>query len=286
MKMGNLMLLLCILFVHDSVSGQNNKTVEAYYNQIPSAPDILFCDNSEKYTGIKSKVNLLILQIEESRHKLDAEARISSEKAYNELSAGFPSDEELKRIDKLSEQEQMAYWAKVEATQTNFDEAVANKRLKYQKEKEDLNQQWIEYSDRLLKSKEEFTHAAYDADKIFSDKRQIIYDTSIGADNKLTKSGEKQMEEIRIEHCSAVSSAYLKIIRLEYDFLKQNMFVRKRLTAIELIESGTLSEQEVYKRNTALFDLTEIEVLSQYLSSYRQLLDLLPGQKASRYESQ
>jgi hypothetical protein len=214
--------------------------------------------------------------MEEIRIQLDEELKNNGDKTYNIISAGFPTEEELKKVEKLSEAEQQAFWKKIEDDQTRIEKTIASNSLKYQAEKETLNKKVADYQNELLVIVEEYGKIDYKAGKAKSDKRQKIYNTCI-ENNSLTKYGQQQMEEISIEFCSVVSPVLLKKLRFEYGNLKQNMSLYRRLTVIELAEFSTLTEEEVSEQNAALLDLNDLEILAQFITNYKSLCDILPG---------
>ncbi len=268
-------ILIFIVFWSSVVFAQNSR-LATIYSQIPPIPDKLLCESPGNLVGTISQIESLSAQLNEMRGKLDEESKTERESAYLEMSAGFPTDEELKRVEKLSEEQQRAFWEKIEADQTNLENAVSKNTIKYQAEKEALNHQIGEYNNKHLEMTEAYSKVHVEAMKRKSDKRQIIYNTCM-VNNTLTDHGRQQIAEIAVEFCATVSPVMLKNLRFEYAGLKQNMASYSRLTAIELVEFSTLKEEEIYKQNAALLDLTALEVLAQFLNNYKQLFDFLPG---------
>lgn len=86
------------------------------------------------------------------------------------------------------------------------------------------------------------------------------------------------MEEISLEFCALVSPILLKKLSFEYDHLKQNMSLYRRLTTIELLEYSALTEEDVSEQNEALLDLNDLEILAQFITDYRTLYEILPGE--------
>ncbi|WP_291859992.1 hypothetical protein [Marinilabilia sp.] len=247
------------------------------YNQITPLPDKLLCENTDNYAETIALIESLSDQLEKIKLNLNQELTTNGDETYKSISAGFPTDEELKKVEKLSEAEQQAYWEKIEANQSQLDNAIADNSLKFQAEKERLNKQVADYQNELLAIVEELSEIHYEATKIKSDKRQKIYNTFI-ENNTLTEAGKQQIDKISAEFCSVVSPALLKKLRLEYDHLKNNMALYRRLTVIELMEFSTLTEEVVSAQNAALLDLNDLEMLAQFLTNYRNLFNFLPGE--------
>jgi hypothetical protein len=251
--------------------------LESIYRQIPQPPEKFKCDNKEYYNLEMDLFESLRNQLGEMKLRLEEEMKVNGDKTYNAMTAGFPTAEELKRVDKLSEKEQQAFWQKIENDQAKADEAIARNIIKYQEEKERLNQQIAQHQDKLLTMSEELGIIHYNADNVISDKRQTIWDTCL-ENNRLTEYGEQQMTKIRIEYCNTISTALLKKIRFEYNFLKQQIAIVDRLTAIEILQYSNLSEEVVYEQNAALLVLSEVEILSHYIDAYTYLYGILPGE--------
>ncbi|MDT8309392.1 MAG: hypothetical protein RQ866_07655 [Bacteroidales bacterium] len=55
------------------------------------------------------------------------------------------------------------------------------------------------------------------------------------------------------------------------------MAATRRLTAIDLMEYSTLSEEEVCEKNAPILDLSEMGVLIQFIDNFHQVLNFLPG---------
>ncbi|MFO7620855.1 MAG: hypothetical protein R6W81_06255 [Bacteroidales bacterium] len=263
-----------MIFIGSALFAQNSK-LETIYSQIPAPQDKFLCD-AEYYAEEMALFESLSAQLEELRLQLNEDLKNTGDETYNTISAGFPTAEELKRVDNLSQEEQQAFWQKIEADQERTDKAIANNTQKYQDEKEKLGIQVTQYQDELLKITEEYSEVHLRASEVKSDKRQIIYDTCM-ENNTLSKNGQKQIEEISVELCSVVSPVYLKGLRFIYGNLKQNMSLYRRLSVIEIAEFSTLTEEVVCKQNAAQLDLNDLEILSQYITSYRMLYDILPG---------
>lgn len=210
------------------------------------------------------------------RYTLTEELKNNGDETYNTISSGFPTDEELKELEKLSEAEQQAFWKKIEADQEQIDKAIADNNLKYQAEREMLNKKIADCQNELLAISEELSEIHAAAMKVKSDKRQNIYNTCM-ANNSLTAFGLQQITGIQVEFCSDVSSALLKKLSFEYGNMKQNMSLYRRLTVIELAEFSTLTEDDVCEQNAALLDLNDLEILAQFINSYKNLFYILPG---------
>lgn len=264
-----------MIFIGSVLCAQNSK-LETVYNQIPPIPDNLLCESADNYIETIALIESLSVQLEEMRLHLNEELKNNGDETYNTISAGFPTDEELKKVEKLSEAEQQAFWKKIEADQAQINKAIASNNLKYQAERETLNKKVADYHDELLLISEEYSEVHIKAMKAKSDKRQEIYNTCI-ENNSLNKYGQKQIEEISVEFCSVVSPALLKKLRFEYGNLKQNMSLYRRLTVIELAEFSTLTEEDVSEQNAALLDLNDLEILAQFITDYRNLYNILPG---------
>ncbi len=265
-----------MVFLGPVLFAQNSK-LEMVYNQITPLPDKLLCENTDNYAETIALIESLSDQLEKIKLNLNQELTTNGDETYKSISAGFPTDEELKKVEKLSEAEQQAYWEKIEANQSQLDNAIADNSLKFQAEKERLNKQVADYQNELLAIVEELSEIHYEATKIKSDKRQKIYNTFI-ENNTLTEAGKQQIDKISAEFCSVVSPALLKKLRLEYDHLKNNMALYRRLTVIELMEFSTLTEEVVSAQNAALLDLNDLEMLAQFLTNYRNLFNFLPGE--------
>jgi hypothetical protein len=250
---------------------------QAIYNQIPAIPDILLCETADNYNETQNQVNILLSQIEEMKLKLNEEIKINEQKSDIIIQSFFPTDEELKRIEKLSEEEQQAFWEKIEAQQIEIENSISNNSLKYQIEKDSLNQQFAIYREEQIIILEEFSEIHSATMKQTSDKIQNIDETCMGADNRLTEYGKQQIDKIWIEHCEIVSTAYIKRLKFEYLWLKQNIYNNNRLTAIKFMECSTLNEKEVYEQHSQLFDLTELSLIEQFISNYKDLLSFLPS---------
>lgn len=264
-----------MFFIGSVLFAQNSK-LETIYNQIPAPQDKCLCDNAESYSEEMALFESLSAQLEEMRLQLNEDLKNTGDETYNTISAGFPTAEELERVEKLSQEEQQAFWQKIEADQDRADKAIADNTQKYLDEKEKLGKQVRQYQDELLRITEEYGEVHFRASEVKSDKRQEIYNTCI-ENNTLSEYGQKQIVEISVELCSVVSPAYLKKLRFEYGNLKQNMSLYRRLSVIEIAEFSTLTEEVVCKQNAALLDLNDLEILAQYITSYRMLYDILPG---------
>lgn len=264
-----------MIFIGTVLCAQVSK-LETIYNQIPPIQDKLLCDRADNYIEIIALIGSLSSQLEEMRLHLNEELKINGDETYNVISAGFPTDEELKKVEKLSEAEQQAFWEKIEANQNHADIAIADNLLKYQDEKESLNKKVTDYQNELFAITEEFIEIHHKAMEVKTDKRQHIYNTCM-ANNSLTAYGEQQMEQIKVEFCSAVSPAILKRLSFEYGNLKQNMSLYRRLIIIELMEFSNLKEEDVHKQNVRLLELNDLEILAQFMNNYGNLFNILPG---------
>ncbi len=264
-----------MLFLCTALFAQN-KNLETIYYQIPPVPDKLLCGSGDNYTETIRLIQSLSVQLEEMKLYLNEKLQNDGDKDHNTMSAGFPTDEDLKKVEKLSEAEQQAFWKKIEANQNQLDKTIAYNKLKYQNEREMLNQKVTDYQNELLAISEELSEIHYAAMKVQSDKRQNIYNTCMKNDS-LTAYGKQQIAAIDVEFCASVSPAFLKKLRFEYSNLKQNILFYRRLIVIELTEFSTLNEETVYKQNAALIDLTELEILEQFINNYKDLFTILPG---------
>lgn len=264
-----------MVFLGSVLSAQNSK-LEAIYNKIPPIPDKLLCDNVDNYSETIALLESLLAQLEEIRYELDEDLKINGDQTYNSLTAGFPTDEELKIAEKLSEEEQQVFWEQFEAKQSQTDKTIAENTIKYQAEKEMITKQVSEYQNKLLEMVQEIGEIHYEAGKIKSDKRQSIYNACM-ENNTLSKQGQLQIENISAEFCSVVSPVMLKKIRFEYNNLKKNMLAYRRFTIIELVEFSPLTEEVVCEQNAALLDLNDLEILNQFINFYKSLYNILPG---------
>jgi hypothetical protein len=265
-----------MVFIGTVLCAQNSK-LESIYKQIPPTQDKISCQKAEFYEEEMALFESLTNQIDQLKIQLNEEQKISGDETYNTISAGFPSAEELKRVDKLSEAEQQAFWKKFEDEQTRIAKIIESNTLKYRAEKEAINEKVADYDSKLFALLLEFTDAVYNAGNVKSDKRQKIYDTCT-ENGSLNKSGQQQIEMICVEFCSVVSPKLLKKLRFEYDNLKQIMALHRRFIIIELAEFSTLSEEVVSKQNAAVLDLSDLEFLSLYIDNYKSLYRILPGE--------
>lgn len=259
-----------------NISAQSSMQQEIY-SQLPAVPDILICENAESYSETTVVLESLLNQLEVIGYQLEEETKIIDETAYNELTSDFPTAEELDAVEKLSEEEQKDFWAKIELNQTKFEETSEKNKLKYRAEKEILVRQLNDYNERYLNMNRQAYEKQNIAMKVKSDKMQNIYSTCMGTDNKLTEYGKQQIDKIKIEFCEAVSSSYLKALKFEYAGLKLNMSAKKRLAAIEIMEYSPLSEEDIYNINKPALDLTEIGLLIQFINNYKIIFEFLPG---------
>lgn len=266
-----------MVFIGSVLCAQNSK-LDSIYNQIPPPQDKFLCESAEYYAEEMALLESLSVQLEEMRLRLNEELKNSGDETYNTISAGFPTDEELKKAEKLSEAEQKAFWKKIEDDQIQMEKAIASNSLKYQAEKEAINKKVADYQNELVTILEEINEIGAAAGKAKSDKRQLIYNTCI-ENNSLTEYGQKQIEEISVEFCSVVSPAILKRLKFEYGNLKQNISWYRRLIIRELTEFSTLTEEVVSEQNAALLDLNNLEILAQFITNYRTLYDVLPGER-------
>lgn len=264
-----------MLFIGLVLCAQNTK-IEAIYNQIPPLQERLLCESADSYIETAELLESLSAQLEEMRLHLNEESKNKGDETYKTISAGSPTAEELDRVDKLSEEDQQAFWQKIEADQERADKVIAGNVQKYQDEKEKLAIQVNQYEDEMLKITEEYSEVHYSASKVKSDKRQEIYNANM-ENNTLSEKGRKQIEEISVELCSVVSPAYLKKLRFEYGNLKQNMSLTRRLSVIELAAFSMLPEEVVIEQNAAMLDLSDVEILAQFITNYRALFEILPG---------
>lgn len=267
-------ILLVLLFsvVHAQVS-----SLPAIYNKIPKIQDKLLCESAETYIATIQEIDLLFVQIEEMKHQLNQDLQTNNNKTDNTIQSLFPTDEELKQIEKLSEEEQQAFWEKIEAKDAEIEQTIANNRKRFQTERDSLNEQLAAYQTELLEIVEEFSEIHYAAMKVKSDKMQKINETCIGSDNNLTEYGKEQIGEIKIEYCEIVSDSYLKWLKYEYSWLEKIININKRLTIIDLMEFSTLNEKEVFEQNYQLIALNELEIIEQFIINYKELLSFLPS---------
>ena len=275
-------LSIFIIFIGAGLYAQNSK-LEAIYNQIPPVSDRLLCERADNYAETIALIETLSVQLEEMRVLLNEELKIHGDETYRIISGGFPTDEELKKAEKLSEADQQAFWAKVEAEQSRLDQMIAGNTLKYQAEKEMLNKKVADYQNELTAISAELSQIHYAAMKVNSDKRKEIYNTCM-VNNSLTAFGKQQIAMIAVEFCSAVSPVLIKRLRFEYSNLKQNMSLYRRLTIIELAEFSTIKEEDVCRQNASLLDLNDLEILAQFLNSYKDMFNVLPDSTDDQYE--
>ncbi len=259
---------------------QSNKT-EAIYNQILLIDNKLMCDGPDSNIELIAQIESLSTQLEEMKFRLDQELKTDGDKTYNTISDGFPTDEELKRVEKLSEGEQRAFWAKIEAKQMQTEKAIASNSLKFQNEKDSLRKIGAVYHEELFLHTEAFLEIHYAAMKVISDRRQEIYETCMENDS-LSNYGKQQIVQSQIQFCAALSPTILNKIKFELSHLKQNMSLHKRLIVIELMEFSLLSEEDILSQNAALLELNEVEILTQIIGSYKGLIDILPGYFGNR----
>ena len=263
-----------MLFLTTAAVAQNTALV-TIYNQIPPIPDALVCENAGASRKTIALIDSLSVRLETMRLHLNEALKNNGDRTYTAVSAGFPTEEELKKVETLSEAEQQAFWEKIEAAQIQSENAIARNTMKYQAEKETLNYKVADYHNALLAISEELSEIYSAAMKVHSDKRLHIYDTCRDNDS-LTAYGRQQMTAIDAEFCAAVSPAFLKKLRFEYSSLKQNISMHRRLICIELAEFSTLTEKEVCEQNVALLDLTELELIVQCINSYKNVFSVLP----------
>lgn len=167
-----------VLLMGSVLYAQNNKP-ETIYIQIPPVPEELVCENADNYSESIALIDSLSAQLDRMKRKLNEVLKTKGDETYNTLSAGFPTEEELKNVEKLSEAEQRAFWKKMEDKQTQIEKTIVSNSLKYQTEKEALHKKLADYQEGLLTISEEYSEAHYNAMKAKSDKRQKIYDTCI-----------------------------------------------------------------------------------------------------------
>ncbi len=269
-----ILISMFMLFIGTGLYAQNNK-LEKIYNHLPQVPDKLLCEIAGNYTETLTLIESLSSQLEELKLQLNEDLKINGNETYRTISAGFPTDEELKKVEKLSEAEQQAFWGKIEAEQTLLNQAIAENTLKYQAEKETLTKQVADYQNEFVSILEELSEIHSAAMKVKSDKRQEIYNTCL-ANQSLTAYGQQQIEKIKVEFCCTVSPVFLKRLRFEYNNLKRNMSSFRRLTIIELAEFSTLNEEDICQQNASLLDLNDLEILAQFINHYKDLFDVLP----------
>lgn len=276
----NIIISTFLLLTGSLLCAQSNKT-EAIYNQILLIDNKLMCDGPDSNIELIAQIESLSTQLEEMKFRLDQELKTDGDKTYNTISDGFPTDEELKRIEKLSEGEQQAFWAKIEAKQMQTEKAIASNSLKFQNEKDSLRKIGAVYHEELFLHTEAFLEIHYAAMKVISDRRQEIYETCMENDS-LSNYGKQQIVQSQIQFCAALSPTILNKIKFELSHLKQNMSLHKRLIVIELMEFSLLSEEDILSQNAALLELNEVEILTQIIGSYKGLIDILPGYFGNR----
>jgi hypothetical protein len=259
---------------------QNRKT-EAIYNQILQIDNKLLCDKPESNIELIENIELLSSALNEMKYQLEEELKTDGNKTYNTISAGFPTDEELKHIEKLTEKEQIAFWAKIEAGQTQTEKAIASNLLKFQNEKDSLLKTAADYHEELRLHTEAFLEVHYAAMKVLSDRRKEIYDNYMENDS-LSNYGKQQIVQSQIHFCASVSPSMLNKIKFERNHLKQNISLHKRMIIIELMEYSLLSEDEVLSQNAALLELNDVEILSMFIDSYKTMFDVLPGYNGNK----
>jgi len=276
----NIIISTFLLLTGSLLCAQSNKT-EAIYNQILLIDNKLMCDGPDSNIELIAQIESLSTQLEEMKFRLDQELKTDGDKTYNTISDGFPTDEELKRIEKLSEGEQRAFWAKIEAKQMQTEKAIASNSLKFQNEKDSLRKIGAVYHEELFLHTEAFLEIHYAAMKVISDRRQEIYETCMENDS-LSNYGKQQIVQSQIQFCAALSPTIFNKIKFELSHLKQNMSLHKRLIVIELMEFSLLSEEDILSQNAALLELNEVEILTQIIGSYKGLIDILPGYFGNR----
>lgn len=269
-----------LLLTGSLLCAQSSKT-EAIYNQILLIDNKLMCDSPDSNIELIAQIESLSTQLEEIKFRLDQELKTDGDKTYNTISSGFPTDEELKRIEKLPEGEQRAFWAKIEAKQMQTEKAIASNSLKFQNEKDSLRKIGAVYHEELLLHTEASIEVHYAAMKVISDRRQEIYETCMENDS-LSNYGKQQIVQSQIQFCASVSPSMLNKIKFELSHLKQNISLHKRLIVIELMEFSLLSEEDILSQNAALLELSEVEILTQIIGSYKGLIDILPGYFGNR----
>lgn len=258
-----------MIFIGTVLSAQNSK-IASIYSQIPPPPEKFTCENShdEEMDLLAS----LMEQLEDMAFQLEEELAISREKTNATLAAAFPTAEELARVEKLPESEQRAFWKKIEDDQAGMSKTVESNKLKYKAEKESLKKKVEQYLNESPENIEYYLEVYHKAGTAKSQKVDKI------ESNPAIKNKKQQVEAACVEFCTIVSPILLKNIRYEYAHLKQNMIMTRRLSVIELAEYSTLTEEELKKQHAAMLDLTDVEMLKQFINDYMGLYDVLPGQ--------
>lgn len=269
-------LLPVLLMAAPALFAQQSLT-DSMYGQIPVLPEVLQCNQPEAYADSRTIIHAMLDKLAEEINTSEEEGKLVREKAYLKLQASFPSDDELKKTEKLTDAEQQAFWADVEAKQSQTDHAIAQNHLRIKDEKHRLSQRLDNYNQQLLELTEKFSEVKYKALKVKADKRQDVYITCCNSNHNLTDEGRQQLEKIKREYCAVVSSAMLQKLTFQYHNLRDIIFIHQRLTAFELMESSLLSEEELYQQNAPLIYQTGLIILSEFLTDYVELYDLLPG---------
>lgn len=277
-------LLILFSIMISSVFFAKGQQIEELYKQIPAVQDVLICEKAENYKDEIAQIYALSNHLKEIIKKLEEESKIQDESNYQAISGVFPTKEELDSVDKLSEEKQIAYWNSIEMKQTEIETSISINLGKFNDEKESLALELFEYQNEHLQLTEEFSIVHYLAMKEESDKKQDIENRYRNAANNLTEEGKQEIEKIEIEFCAVVSASYLKILKFEYANLKKIMAITRRLAAIEIMESSALSEEEMYIQNAAVLNLSEIELLDQFLTNYITFYSFLPDNDEIEYK--
>lgn len=267
--------IVLMLLVTTGLSAQNSK-LDEIYRHIPPIPDKLMCDCADNYLKTISLLDSLAEQLREIKMTLTDEVNHQHRQQTEATSPLFPTEEELKKVEILSEEEQIAFWQKFEARFEKQQETVAANTQKYQAEKEILLQKSADYDKEISARLDEITLTVYQASEVKSKNRQEVYNNYL-ANNSLTETGKKRLKEISIEFCSAVSPTLLKKLRFEHANLKPRIALLRRLTLIDQLSLSSTPEEKGSQPYEALLDLTELEILAGFLTSYTSIFDYLPG---------
>ena len=270
-------LLPVLLMAAPALFAQQSLT-DSMYGQIPVLPEVLLCNQPEAFADSRNIIHTMLDKLAEEINTSKEEGKLVREKAYLKLQATFPSDDELKKTEKLTDAEQQAFWADVEARQSQTDHAIAQNHLRIKDEKLRLSLQLDSYHQQLLELTEKFSEVKYKALKIKSDQRQDVYITCCNSNHNLTDEGRQQLEKIKREYCEVVSSAMLQKLTFQYNNLRDIVFIHERLTVFELMESSLLSEEEICQQNAPLIYQSGLVILSEFLTDYLELYDVLPGE--------
>lgn len=70
----------------------------------------------------------------------------------------------------------------------------------------------------------------------------------------------------------------LQKLTFQYNNLRDIVFIHERLTVFELMESSLLSKEEICQQNAPLIYQSGLVILSEFLTDYLELYDVLPGE--------